>query len=142
MCKRVRQAVFSSRRRNTRRAASVAELVVASVLFIAATSFVVTGAVSLQRVWRDGNHYRLAIDTLNNELEKLTLLDGDELAAASEKIEASQELEQQLSNVEIQCELQELEHGTRIALSLNWDRQGDLKPIELVGWSTASKEAP
>lgn len=96
----------------------------------------------MQRVWRDGNHYRLAIDTLNNELEKLTLLDGDELAAASEKIEASQELEQQLSNVEIQCELQELEHGTRIALSLNWDRQGDLKPIELVGWSTASKEAP
>lgn len=142
MCKQLRQAVLSSRRRNTRRAASVAELVVASVLFIAATGFVATGAVSLQRVWRDGNHYRLAVDTLNNELEKLTLLGGDELAAASEKIEASPELERQLSNVEIQCELQELKHGTRIALSLNWDRQGDLKPIELVGWSTASKEAP
>lgn len=112
------------------------------MLFIATTSFVVTGAVSLQRVWRDGNHYRLAIDTLNNKLEKLTLLDGDELAAASKKIESSPELKQQLSNVEIQCELQELEHGTRIALSLNWDRQGDLKPIELVGWSTASREAP
>ncbi|NOY41098.1 MAG: type II secretion system protein [Planctomycetes bacterium] len=139
-------------RRSTRRCGfTVTELVVAASLLVVVMSVVASLTVRSGRLWQDSRHYRLAIDELSNQLERLTSLDETRLAMAIAELSPSQQVRDALPNPVLSAETLADEDGTRLLLHLAWDRLGKSVPVTLVGWvdplpssaaSAASEETP
>ncbi len=138
--------------RTTRRCGfTITELIVAASLLVVVTSVVASLTVRSGRLWQDSRHYRLAIDELSNQLERLTSLDEARLATAIAELSPSQQVRDALPNPVLSAETLADEDGTRLVLHLAWDRLGKSVPVTLVGWvdplpssaaTTASEETP
>lgn len=110
------------------------DLVVGATLLVALISFVAPLAVRTGRLWQDTDRTRLALDELSNQLERITRLEESELPAALESLTPSPHLAKRLPSATIEGETITDTDGTRVVLSLHWDRVGLAKPITLVGW--------
>jgi len=120
--------------RANRRGFTMTELVVAATLLIAGLSVVAPLAVRSGRVWQDSRHYRLAVEELSNQLERLTSLDAVDRAAALSELVPSTQVSTALPNPMLSAETLTDENGTRLVLRLTWDRLGKSTPLTLVGW--------
>jgi len=122
----------------------VTELIVAATLLVVLVSVVGSLTVQTGRLWRDARHYRLAIDELSNQLERLTALDAVELKAAIAQLSPSPQIRSALPNPVLSVESLADQHGSRLVLHLSWDRLGKQVPLTLVGWVDApqSTEEP
>lgn len=120
--------------RVNRRAFTVTELVVAATLLVTAMSVVAPLAVRSGRLWQDSRHYRLAMEELSNQLERLTALEAVERAAAIVEVAPSPQVSTALPNPVLSVETLTDENGTRLVLRLAWDRLGPSAPVTLVGW--------
>lgn len=123
------------RRQRYRYGVTVTELVVAATLFIASVSFVATGSLAMHRVWRDGEHYRIGVELMNQSMVRLCELSAEELQAALGQLEVPESYAQQLRGAELKGEMHQDTLGTQITLRLNWERVGENDPIELTAWS-------
>ena len=110
------------------------ELVVAATLLVTVLSVATNLTVRSGRLWQDSRHYRLALDELTNQLERLTALPSDQRSEALTQLAPSAELAAALPHPEFTADTLDDELGTRLILRLNWDRQGKSKPVTLVGW--------
>ncbi|QDT00792.1 type IV pilus modification PilV family protein [Adhaeretor mobilis] len=126
---------------------TLTELLVAATLLVVALSVVGSLTVRTGRLWQDSRHYRLALDELSNQLDRLTTLDQANLATAIQEIKPSEQIEAALPNPKLSVELLSDEYGTRLLMQLAWDRLGKSSPVSLVGWvdplpKTASEAEP
>jgi hypothetical protein len=116
------------------RGVTVTELVVAAGLLVVVMSVVTSLAVRSGRLQQDSRHYRLAVDELTNQLERLTSLDADSLTDAIGALAPTAYIQTALPNPELTGERISDEHGDRLKLHLVWDRFGKRRPVTLVGW--------
>jgi hypothetical protein len=83
--------------------------------------------------------YRLALDELSNQLERLTTLSDEELDAAVEKVSPSKFAESHLPQPEIRAEVARVDFGRKITLRLAWDEpQRREAPVTLTAWRVAA----
>ena len=134
-----------------RRGLMVTELIVAATLLVVIMSVVGALTVRCGRLWQDSRHYRLAIDELTNQLERLTALNEADLAGAIAELSPSQQIRSALPSPFLSAERLADENGSRLVLQLTWDRLGKKTPVTLVGWidplpptttSAANEETP
>ena len=132
----VKQPSERARRRSNlrRQGATVLELLVAAVLLIALISIVAPLTVRAGRLWQESRTYRLAINELANELDRLSLLDDQARSAALSNWQLSPALAHALPDAKLTGETLDDEHGKRLKLSINWKRIGDPAPLTLIGW--------
>jgi hypothetical protein len=107
------------------------------MLLVTVISFVTSLAFRIDLVWKDTGHHRSAMNELSNQLEHLTLLAPDDVAAALESLRPSDELSRTLPQPKLTGEVINDDWGQRIVLRLNWDHRHEAKPVELVGWLSA-----
>ena len=122
------------RRTKARAGTTLTELVVAGVLFLSALGVVSTSALSVRRIWQDGEHYRFAVDELTNQLEVLTALDVEEVEEAVRMLEVSDAAAKRLPDAKIEANLSDSGKVTHIELNLTWRRIGEAEPVTLSGW--------
>ncbi len=118
-----------------RRAGStVTELLVAGTLLLTTVAIVGRMTVQTQRIWIDIRHSQIAMDELDNQLDRLVALDLQALKSELPNLVASQPVRDVLANSQLAAKLIEDEDGQRIELSLNWDRALGARPITMVAW--------
>lgn len=111
------------------------DLFVAFTLLVTAMSISTPLVVRHAQLLKSQRNYRLALDELSNQLERLTVLDPADLPAAIEGLAPSEFITQRLPNARLSGNLAESEGGTRIVLDVTWDEMGHRKePVTLAAW--------
>ena len=122
------------RKFRSRRGLSITEVVVAATLVVSMIGIVVPLAVRIGRVWQSTRQYRLAYNELSNQMELLTSIGESQCAAELSQLKISDKLTDALPGARLQGELVRDHDGTRLVLSLDWERGSKSVPIALVGW--------
>jgi hypothetical protein len=123
-----------------RRGLATIELLVAMTLLISVISFATTMTIRNGRLLTATRHYRLGLDELSNQIERLAALPANELPLAIERLTPSPFATKYLANAELKAELQPTEVGQRLTLELSWKRsQPDTPPITLTAWIAPTK---
>jgi hypothetical protein len=106
-------------------------------------------AVSVPLVVRHGRilvterHYRLALEELTNQLERLSAMPSDEVSAELERLKPSSFIAERLAGVRLEGALQAAEVGQRLTLAITWDEpQRRAAPLKLAGWIFPEDSAP
>jgi hypothetical protein len=121
-------------RTRTRRGLTQVEVLVASTLLLVTIGLMSSLGYRLQRIASDAKHYQMGVHELANQLDRLTAIPREELAAALEGLRVSELTAEGLTGAELQSDIVEDEWGTRLVLSLQWERVGDPVPMQMVGW--------
>lgn len=116
------------------------ELMVSAVSLLTIISVVSTLGVRINGVWKDIGHRRVAVCELSNQLEKLTRLPAGDLENELASLEPSEHCLRSLRNAKLQATTEADALGTRIVLSLNWDRRHPGKAVQLAAWLPMPKE--
>lgn len=127
--------------RRRRAGTSLAELVVAGTLLLAATGVVATSAVGGHRLARLEKQNRIAADEISNQLERLSILPATEVQSALRELSVNPWAAQSLIEAELTGRLIDDEYGQRIELSLQWQRPGESKPLSAVVWLSEQNSA-
>jgi hypothetical protein len=103
--------------------------------------------VKYRRLLTAQRNYRVALDEVSNQLERLTALPEDELSTALEQLKPSEFAAGRLPGAELRGEVEVVDFGRRLRLELTWDepeRRG--APVSLAAWvlpiATSSASAP
>ena len=124
---------IKTRRRNA--GASSLEALVAFTLLTTTLSVFVPMVVRHGRLLTSQREYRLALDELSNQLERLTALPRQELAAQLDQLELSEYAAARLHGAALRGELQPADRGERLTLRIVWDEsQRTAPPVALAGW--------
>lgn len=118
----------------SRRGVTFAELIVAAALLIGGMSLVGQLTVTNGRLLQQSRQHRLALDEISNQLEWLTTLDGEDLALAIEDLAPSDTAVSALANPTLNAELVEDDDGSRLTLSIQWEKPQPSAPIKLTAW--------
>lgn len=110
------------------------EVVVAATLIVSMIGLFAPMTVRIGRVWQSTRHYRLAFNELANQMERLTNLDPVDCEAALPNLTPSEKVAWALPDSKLQGQIIRDLDGTRLILSINWDRGLKSEPVTLVGW--------
>jgi hypothetical protein len=104
-------------------------------------------AVSVPLVVRHGRllvtarHYRLAIEELSNQLDRLTALPESQLQSELERLAPSPFTASRLPGAELSGELEPADVGTRIMLRIVWDApQRRAASLSMAAWVLPTPE--
>lgn len=110
-------------------------------LLVAFTLLVTAISISAQLVVRHGQllksqrNYRLALDELTNQLDRLSALAPSELPNSIQAIVPSEFISRLLPNARLTGKLAESAGGTRVSLDMTWDEMGHRKkPVAMAAW--------
>jgi hypothetical protein len=113
-------------------------------VFVALTLLTTVLSLAAPMVVRHGRllivhrHYRIALDELTNQLDRLTALPSDEVPTAIEQLSPSPFAAASLPGVKLDAELDAANVGQRLTLSITWDEPGREKaPLTLAAWIAA-----
>ena len=118
----------------SRRGVSITEVLIAATLVVSTIGMFAPMSVRIGRVWQSTRQYRLAFNELANQMELLTSLGVARCEAALPSLKLSSQIADALPDSQLNGELVSDEDGTRLILSLNWDRGSKSEPLSLVGW--------
>jgi hypothetical protein len=122
-------------RRQARHGGGMIDMFVAFTLLITAMAVTLPIVVRHGRLLQSQRHYRVALDELTNQLDRLTAIEDGDLSEALDQLEVSEFAAQRLSGAEISGDLQPAETGERITLRLIWNEPGRREsPLVLAGW--------
>lgn len=111
------------------------ETLVAMSILTTMLSIMVPAMMRARRLHSYLWHERAALHELSNHLERLSLLDGDELKAAVKSIQSSPEIRATLKHPDLSAELKADQYGQQLVVSLAWDDPGRRqKPLSLSLW--------
>jgi hypothetical protein len=114
---------------------STLDALTAFTLIVTVISVVTPLAVRHGRLLKSQHQYRLALDELSNQMEKLTALSTEELPQAAQQLKPSDFITARLPGAQIKAELQPAESSTRLSLSITWrDAERDKAPLTLAAW--------
>lgn len=119
---------------NQRKGTTLTEMVVAATLMVSTMGIVAPLTVRTGRLWQDSRRYQLVMDELSNELERLASLTAEQRQPAMADLAPPDHLQATLPSATLVAETIRDADGTRLLLSMNWDRPGNPKPVTLVGW--------
>ena len=122
------------RRFHSRQGLTFTEVVVAATLVVSMIGFVAPLTVRVGRVWQSTRQYRLALSELANQMELLTSLGLSDCDAALTNLKPSVNAAKSLPDVRLEGQLVRDQDGTRLLLSIDWDRGSQSVPVLLVGW--------
>jgi len=126
-----------------RHGTSAFEVIVSFTLLSSVLTFATPLVVRHTRLLAAQRHYRLALDELSNQIERLSALGADELPAAVEKLAPSDFVVERLPGAELQGQLQAAEFGQRLTLRLTWDEpQRRAAPLSLSAWIVPQTHSP
>lgn len=112
------------------------DLFVALTLLATVMSVATPLAVRHLRLLKSQRDYRLALDELANQLERLTPLPAPELDRAVAALRPSPFIAERLPGAAIAGMLDDAAPGRRITLRLVWNSPGRHEaPVALAGWS-------
>lgn len=119
---------------NKRSGTTLTEMIVAATLMASTMAIVAPLTVRTGRLWQDSRRHQLVMDELSNELERLTRLPAEQRKRAIADLTPPDYLQTSLPSATFAAETIRDGDGTRLLLSMNWDRPGKPKPVTLVGW--------
>ncbi|HEY2415533.1 MAG TPA: hypothetical protein VGI40_25045 [Pirellulaceae bacterium] len=111
------------------------EVIMAFTLLTSVLAFSTPLIVRHQRLVAAQREYRLALDEATNQLDRLSVMPRDELAAAVARLQPSDFLAERLPGAKLHGELQAADIGQRITVSISWgDEQRTAAPVTLAAW--------
>jgi hypothetical protein len=126
-----------------RRGTGSLDLLVSFTLLVTAISVATPLVVRHGRLLRSQRDYRLALDELSNQIDRLTALPLDELTQAVKQLSPSPFVTERLAGARLSGELQPAESGTRITLALSWNETERVRaPVTLAAWVFAPPPQP
>ncbi len=133
---------MNHRRFHARQGLTFTEVVVAATLVVSMIGFVAPLTVRIGRVWQSTRQYRLAFNELANQMELLTSLGVSGCDAALTNLKPSANAAKSLPDVRLGGQLIRNQDGTRLLLSIDWDRGSQSVPLSLVGWLDTDSVEP
>jgi len=128
-------------RQRRRGGTTVLEIVISFTLLSTVLVFATPLVARHGRLLAAQRHYRLALDELSNQFERLSALPDVELPAAVEQLRPSSFAAGRLPGAEVHGELNAAEMGQRIILRLHWDEPGRrAAPVTLMAWFIPNRE--
>jgi hypothetical protein len=122
-------------RADDRRGTGTLDLLVSFTLLLTAISVVTPLVVRHGRMLKSHRNYRLALDELSNQIDRLTALSPDKLPQEVKQLSPSTFVAERLPGARLSGELQPIESGTRVTLKLSWnDVERDRAPVTLAAW--------
>jgi hypothetical protein len=140
---------FRSQRRPGRFATSSLEVLVAFTLISGALAIATPLIVAHGKLLKGQRDYRLALDELSSQLDRLTALPAAEVPQALAEIAPAEFTASKLPGAELRGQLEATDLGQRVTLELWWDEPNRrAAPVRLAAWlapqpgdsSTASEE--
>jgi hypothetical protein len=124
-------------RRPGRRATTSLELLVAFALISGALACATPLVVAHGKLLKAQRDYRLALDELSNQLERLTALPAAEAPQALAALQPSDFTAARLHDVKLRGQLEAADLGQRMTLELSWDEPNrHAAPVRLSAWLT------
>jgi hypothetical protein len=124
-----------SRRRSVLSGTSTVEVLVAFTLVTSVLSLSVPLIVRHGRVLTASRQYRLAVDELSNQLERLTAMPDAELQAALGQLTPSEFTAARLPAAELSGKLEAADVGQRLTLQIVWNEPGRREaPVSMAAW--------
>lgn len=108
----------------------------ASVLTLSTPLIVAHG-----RLLKAQRNYRLALDELSNQIDRLSTLPAEDLPAALEKIAPSPLAAERLPGATLRGQLADADSGQRLTLEIWWDEPNRKEaPVRLTAWITSQAD--
>jgi hypothetical protein len=121
-----------------RRGSTLVELLVAFLLIMTTLGVSAPLVVRHERLLVDADHYRIALDELTNQLERLRAMPASLIGAALEQLKPSELTAQRLAGAKLAGNVESGDSGRRVKLQLSWDEpERRAFPAELVAWLPA-----
>ena len=118
-----------------RRAISSLEVLVAFTLLSSVLALSTPLIVKHGRLLTAQRDYRLALDELSNQLERLTALPDEDRSAALRQLAPSAFAAKRLPGAQLRGELDALDLGQCLTLRLSWDEpQRAAAPVVMTAW--------
>ena len=120
---------------NRRPGTSTLEVIVAFTLLTGVLAALAPLVVKHRRLLTAQRDYRLALDEVSNQLERLTALPEGEISAALQSLRPSEFAAAKLPGAELRGEFESIDFGRRLRLDLAWDEPGRRgAPVSLAAW--------
>jgi len=133
----------STARRRKPRGISSVEVLVALTLLSGVLAFLTPLVVAHGRLLKAQRNYRLALDELSNQLERLSTLSPSELAPALEQLTPSPLAGERLPGATLRAQLADTELGQRLTIDIGWDElPRQAAPVRLTAWIVTPADAP
>src|SRR5262245_36880978 len=110
------------------------EAIVSFTLLSAALTFATPLVVQHSRLLTGQRDYRLALDEVSNQIERLSILPTDELSGALSQLKPSELIAAKLPGAELRGQLDDSDFGQRLTLRLSWQAQGSPTTVSLATW--------
>jgi hypothetical protein len=127
-----------------RTGSSSLEVFVAFTLLTTVLAAVTPLVVRHGRLLSGYDDYRLALDELSNQLDRLTALPSTELSAAVSQLRPSGFTSARLPGAQLSGTLAPAEIGQRLTLQISWDepQRRAAPPLCLAGWVFPERQRP
>ena len=110
------------------------ELMVSAAVLLATVSLVTSLSFRIQRVWRDVDYQRVAVNELQNHLDRLVRMDEVEADAYLSQLAVTEKTQRVFKTATIVSNSQKDSLGTRITLKIQWESRIPTKPVEMSAW--------
>lgn len=125
----------STPQRRARRGTSALEVLVAFTLLSTVLALSTPLVVAHGRLLKAQRDYRLALDELSNQLERLTTLPEPDLSKALDELVPSPLAASRLPGATLRGQLADAELGKRVTLEIWWDEPNrQTVPLRLAAW--------
>jgi hypothetical protein len=124
-----------------RRGMSSMEALIALMLLSSMLSVSLTLIVRHGRLLAAERNYRLALDELSNQLERLTALPASDLAEAMKQLKVSPFTAERLPDAELVGELAPADNGQRVQLRITSNKPTD-PTVSMSGWAFGTRPPP
>lgn len=122
-------------RQRRRRGATLIELLVSFSLLTTLLGISLPLVVRQNRILASARHYRLALDELSNQVERIVSLPPEDVPKAVEKLAPSPFAAKYLAGAKLSGVVAPADTGERVTLSITWDEPGrDAAPLSLTAW--------
>jgi hypothetical protein len=126
-----------------RRGISSLEVLVALTLLASVLALSTPLIVAHGRLLKAQRNYRLALDELTNQLDRLSALPAGDLAPAIENLAPSVLAAQRLPGATLRGQLAETDIGQRLTLEIWWDEPNrQAAPLRMTAWVVSHADPP
>jgi hypothetical protein len=122
-------------RRPFRAGTGMFDLLVSFTLLVATLSLVGPFVVRHGQLWKSQRNYRLALDELSNQLDRLSALPRAELSTAVAELAPSPFVRDRLTDARLVGKLARGDEASQISLTIDWiQTSGRSRPVTLSAW--------
>jgi len=122
---------------------STLEVLVAFTLLTTVLTLSLPLVVRHGRLLMTARHYRLAIEELSDQLERLTAMRDAEVQSALERLTPSEFTASRLPGAELSGKLEPADFGQRLTLQIVWNEpQRRAAPVSLAAWILPAAQPP